>query len=291
MTAAVVDNPGASAAAIAHHYDVPGEFYALWLDESMTYSCARWHDDDTLESAQLRKIDYHADCARVRPGARVLDVGCGWGATMARLVDRYSAGEVVGLTLSRAQAAFAAARSIPRAEVRVESWSEHRPDRPYDAIISIGAFEHFARPGRPMAEKVSGYRAFFERCRDWLKPAGHLSLQTIAYGNMRPEQQSSFLMEVYPESELPTLSEILAASGGLFEPVLVRNDRQDYARTCREWLRRLRARRQEAIALVGDEVVARYERYLQYCIVGFHVGNTYLLRIDLARIDPGHRAA
>jgi cyclopropane-fatty-acyl-phospholipid synthase len=138
---------------------------------------------------------------------------------------------------------------------------------------------------------VSAYRAFFSRCHDWLNPAGCLSLQTIAYGNLDPEEALNsashrfLLHEIFPETELPTLAEIVRASDGLFEFVTLRNDRDDYRRTCRVWFDRLMARRAEAARMVGEEVVARYLRYLKLSATLFHYGQTALYRIGLRRLD------
>jgi cyclopropane-fatty-acyl-phospholipid synthase len=158
-------------------------------------------------------------------------------------------------------------------------------------VISIGAFEHFARPDWSEDDKVSAYRGFFARCHGWLRPGGWLSLQTIAYGNAdasraRQVPEHRFLLgEVFPEAELPTLANLVQATEGLFEVVLLRNDREDYERTCRVWARRLVARRAEAVALAGEEVVARYVRYLKMSAVLFHYGRIGLLRLSLRRLD------
>jgi cyclopropane-fatty-acyl-phospholipid synthase len=283
MTAALV-NPGASREAIQTHYDLEARFWRLWIGETMTYSCALWEAGDTLDDAQRRKLDWHANEARVGKGSRVLDVGCGWGALMRRLVERHGAKEVVGVTLSPAQVDYVRDLGVPGIRVRGESWSEHQPAAPYDAIISMGAFEHFAQPGRSRPDKIRGYRDFFASCHGWLKSGGRLSLQTIIYGNMLPEDQSEFLKrEIYPESELPYLDEILESCRGYFEVVGVRNDRHDYARTCRAWLEALRGAETAATELVGSVAVRRYQTYLRACIVGFELGNTGLARITLAR--------
>jgi cyclopropane-fatty-acyl-phospholipid synthase len=288
---------GASSAAIQHHYDVSDDFYRLWLDPTLCYSCALWADgepDEALEKAQIRKIDYHAGQARANGAASVLDVGCGWGALVRRLVENYGVGRAVGLTLSKRQAAHVAAMGQPKIDVHLQSWMDHAPEQPYDAVISVGAFEHFARADWDDAAKVQAYRAFFEHCQSWLKPDGRLSLQSIAYGNIDWDEAKDapgreFFSEVFPESELPTLENILAASRGLFEIVTLRNDGQDYHRTCRVWLKRLKARRTEAVALVGEPVVERYLRYLKLSAVLFEHRRCYLYRIAWRRIDPLRR--
>ena len=290
MSALKTQNPGASAEAIQHHYDRSNDFYKLWLDSTFTYSCGLWEENDTLDAAQLRKLDFHINQARARGTERVLDIGCGWGSLLRRLIEPFDVHHAIGLTLSQAQASWVNSLMLPKIEVRLESWSDHSPIQPYDAIISIGAFEHFAKPNFSKAQKIQGYRAFFQRCHEWLKPGAYLSLQTIAYGNTSRGNYTQFIgTEIFPESELPTLAEIAEASEGLFEVVSLRNDRQDYEFTCRAWLSRLKANYAAAVNLVGEEMVSSYKKYLNLSIIGFHTGKIVLLRLALQRIDKPHQ--
>src|SRR4030088_3614984 len=106
---------GPSPEAIQRHYDVGNDFYRLWLDDSMSYSCALWDgSDDSLQAAQMRKIDYHIAQAQAAGAGRVLDVGCGWGAVLKRLTTVYGVGQAVGLTLSREQEEWAVSTPDPR---------------------------------------------------------------------------------------------------------------------------------------------------------------------------------
>ena len=164
---------GARPAAIRHHYDVGNEFWRIWLDPTMSYSCAMWEDpDDDLERAQRRKLDFHVDQARAAGAARVLDVGCGWGAMLMHLVGSHGVKHAVGLTLSDAQAEYLRAIAPGNVEVLVRSWSDYEPTEPFDAIISVGAFEHFARQGLSPEEQIEAYRRFFRSCRSGSSPAG-----------------------------------------------------------------------------------------------------------------------
>ena len=276
---------GGAEAAIQRHYDVSDAFYALWLDPTMTYSCALWRPGDDpadLHAAQLRKLDFHLDAAGAPRARHLLDIGCGWGSLMRRASAVDTIETVTGLTLSDTQARHIAASGTPRAIVRKESWIDHRPDRTYGSIVSIGAFEHFASPGDSTGHKTALYREFLARCRSWLAPDGALSLQTICYGSLRPSQGNAFITEhIFPDSELPEPHEIVHAASGIFEVTALRNDRVQYARTCELWLANLRRRRAEAAAIVGEETVVRYEKYLRMSAFGFNTGRIGLLRLTL----------
>jgi cyclopropane-fatty-acyl-phospholipid synthase len=282
-------NPGASPEAIRYHYDIGNEFYRLFTEGTVSYSAALWEKDEPYENhekAQLRKLDYHIHEARAHGAKRVLDVGCGWGGMLKRLVETHGCEQVVGLTLSDAQSKYIASLKIPRSEVRVESWSDHNPKEPYDAIISMGAFEHFAKLEQSIEEKIAGYRAFFTRCHQWLRPGGWISLQTMAYGTMSREKPNYFIAkDIFPESDLPYLADIIKATDQIFEIGRLRNDRLHYGRTYRAWYKKLKANRDEAIKMVGEELVARYEEYFLTMVYGFELGQTDLLRISLHRID------
>ncbi len=279
--------PGASAGAIQRHYDIGNEFYALWLDPSQTYSCALWEGDEDLHTAQLNKIDWHLARSGAAGARRLLDIGCGWGGLLRRARESHGVARAVGLTLSAAQQRWIAALGLEEVEVRLESWAEHQPEAAYDAIVSIGAFEHFARLDQSPAEKLEGYRAFFAFCHRALAPGGRLSLQTITYENADRSDFSQFFAEkIFPESDLPHLAEIASAAQGRFEIEQLRQDRAHYARTARAWLSRLKARSAEAEALVGAETVDRYKKYLGLLVVGFHTGTMNLARIAMRRIEP-----
>jgi len=284
-----VESPGASAVAIRFHYDVGNDFYRLWLDPSMTYTCALFADgetEDDLLEAQIRKMDYHSALTAAAGCGRVLDIGCGWGGMLRRLVSEHRVAHTVGLTLSEAQAEWIRRQPDPHIELRIENWMDHQPQLPYDAIVSIESMEAFARPGLSAAEKIAVYSDFFDRCHAWLRPGGRMALQVIAYGNSSPEDLDSFIStEIFPESDLLRLAEIAGAVERRFEITSLVNHRRHYVRTLRAWLRRLRRRRAEAARLAGEETVRRYEEYLQISIVAFASGSCDLYRIALQRIN------
>jgi cyclopropane-fatty-acyl-phospholipid synthase len=282
-----VDPAGASAEAIQTHYDVSNEFYALWLDRSMTYSCALWDEADDLETAQVRKLDLHLEQAQARGAKRLLDVGCGWGALLDRAVRHFDVEHAVGLTLSRAQFDWVNASRNPRVDVRLDGWESHVAAEPYDAIVSVGAFEHFVRPGLPRCDKVQAYRRFFQWCHDNSADSSWLSVQSIVYENYDENAPNDFVKLVFPESDLPRLSEITEAMQGLYEIVKLRNDREHYARTLRVWLSNLRRSRGKLISRGDEALYRKYEKYLGVFVVGFHVGTVNLTRLAAKRISAG----
>src|SRR5262249_26437840 len=148
--------------------------------------------------------------------------------------------------------------------VRRESWVDHEPDEPYGAIVSVEAFEAFARLGLSPQDKAMAYRSFFERCWHWLRPGGYVGLQTIAYNNADAGQFDDFIAtEIFPQQDLPHLKELAGAFERLFEVVVLRNDPLHYVATLREWLSRLKRHRDEGENLVGLPEVVRFERYLR----------------------------
>ncbi len=280
---------GASAEAIEHHYDLSNEFYQMWLYPTMTYTCAMWDkakENETLEAAQLRKIDFHAQNIQAQGEKRVLDIGCGWGGALKRLVDFHQVEQGMGLTLSKKQLEWVKNSSDPKIQVILESWAEHNPPERYDAIISVEAFEAFAKPKLSPEDRIYVDRTFFEKCHQWLNSGCLISLQTIAYGNTKPQDLDEFIAnDIFPESDLPRLAEIAEAIECLFEIVTLQNDRYDYVLTLKEWRSRLRNNREKAIELVGEDEVIKFERYLRLSAYMFESGNCDLHRIAFRGID------
>jgi cyclopropane-fatty-acyl-phospholipid synthase len=276
---------GASVEAIRRHYDIGNDFYSLWLDPSLTYSAALWEGKEDLFTAQMNKIDWHLDALQLRADGSLLDIGCGWGAVLHRAMQRYKLKRAVGLTLSEAQVEWIQRKQWPGVEVCAESWADHVVDNPYDAIVSIGAFEHFARLDQQVEQKLASYRHFFEFCHGALQPGGMLSLQSIIYENAdRADFSPFFADKVFPESDLPHLFEIVRAADRLFEIEMIRNDRHHYAETVRRWLANLRRHRAEATALAGKGTVARYEKFLGMMVVAFSTGTMNLTRVRMRRL-------
>lgn len=276
---------GASAAAIRSHYDISNDFYRLWLDPTMTYSCALWEPSDDLEGAQRRKIAYFLDALGVGPGTRLLDIGCGWGAALSAASARGA--EAFGITLSGQQAAHCA--TIAGIDVEYRAWQDLHPARTFDAILSVGAFEHFARRSDTPRDRLRGYVSFFERCYELLQPGGRLCLQTIARDQASIDDEGPvaafFYDRVFPESALPSLREVIEALEPTFRVIALRVDGDHYARTCREWMLRLREHRADAVGVAGDDVYRHYERYLALSELMFRRSECTLYRFTLERRD------
>jgi cyclopropane-fatty-acyl-phospholipid synthase len=272
---------------------VSNSFYELWLGPSMMYSSAMWAGAETgadLERAQQRKIDFFAARALPGPGPRrVLDVGCGWGWNLRKLAGAYGVA-ATGLTLSRAQADYLTQHPVPGADIRLEDWNDHHPAEPYDAIFSFGAFEHFARDGTTGPQRIATYRRFFRSCMEWLAPGGRLALETIAHDGA-PDTDAprgrgplgDFVLSLYPESLCPHLGEIVLGFEPFFEVEVLRSDPGDFARTCRAWLTALREHEREATAVVGEQVVRQFRRYLASSEIQFRTRIVTNYRLVLHR--------
>lgn len=282
----LADTPsGASPDAIRRHYDAGNAFYAAWLDPSMTYSAARWGGAGralrSLEDAQAAKLDWHLDAASVRQGAQILDVGCGWGSLLARAVRKRNAARSVGLTPSVAQRDWIAGH---HADTRIETvcatWQKADISTGFDAVFSLGALEHFARPGLSSAERIASYRGFFDFCRRALSDNGHLSIQFIGWMDVPPGAQTASLpAELFPESDLPRFTEVIAAADPAFHPLCMENVPDDYTCTLREWLSRLNADREVLIRAHGRDLVKTYIRGFRRFILGFESGSLGLYRV------------
>lgn len=260
------------AAAISHHYDVGNDFYQLVLGQSMTYSCARYVEPTaTLEEAQTSK--YELICRKLglpeRPGARLLDVGCGWGG-MAMYAARVYGAKAVGITISRSQADLARQRVAEagldgQVEIRLQDYRELAGEK-FEAISSIGMFEHVG------GERLATYLRVL---RDLLSPLGRLLNHGISSVNSHgPVSPHSFIGRyIFPDGELIDVGRvILAMERAGFEVRDVESLREHYAKTLRTWVANLERNWDRAVALVGERRARIWRLYMAACAVNFEAG-------------------
>lgn len=287
-------------AAIAYHYDLPPEFFGLWLDREMTYSCAYFRTpDDSLDTAQLNKYDHIARKLALRAGERILDIGCGWGGFIRFCVREYGA-TAVGITLSEKQANYARERIereglAERCKVELRDYRDLAPLGTFDKAASIGMFEHVG---------ARGMNAYFRAAYRALRPGGLFLNHGISWQMRRRSGvreaaakvfafRSSFMHRyVFPDGELLHVDDALtAAEAADFEVRDVENLREHYARTLRFWVERLNANADEARRLAGEAVVRTWRLYMAASARGFAVGRMGLVQMLLAKRELDGRAA
>jgi cyclopropane-fatty-acyl-phospholipid synthase len=262
------------------HYEFSNDFYALWLDPSMTYSCAYFEPaDSTLKQAQMAKVDLALRKVDLRPGHRLLDIGCGWGATAARAVERYGA-SAVGLTLSQNQREYAMTR-VKRGmdlDYHLQGWETYEESA--DRIVSFGAFEHFTSPKYP---------AFFARCATLLPRDGRLLLQTITVG--KPSHSFELLRfayflhkELFQRAELPRIEQIVgpAREAGL-ELLHAESLRPHYVRTIEAWIDNLHRHQARAVELTSADLYEKFLVYLEGSAKYFRTGETNIYQFLFGR--------
>ncbi|WP_022960837.1 C17 cyclopropane fatty acid synthase CfaB [Halopseudomonas pelagia] len=260
------------AEAIAYHYDLSNDFYALWLDPEMLYSCAYFRDSehDSLAQAQINKLDHICRKLRLQPGERLLDVGCGWGGLARHAAQHYGV-SVYGITLSKEQLVLAreknAAAGLGEAiELQLQDYRDLPGRENFDKVVSVGMFEHVGQ---------ANLDTYFKVLHDQVKPGGLVMNHGITAKHVdgRPVSRGAgtFIGRyVFPHGELPHLSTAIASMSeqGL-EVVDVESLRLHYARTLEHWSDNLEARLEEARALVPDKTLRIWRVYLAGCAYGF----------------------
>jgi cyclopropane-fatty-acyl-phospholipid synthase len=278
---------------IGAHYDLSDEFFGLFQDPSRIYSCAYFEPDGlSLEEAQYAKVDLHLDRLALRPGMTVLDIGCGWGATLKRAVERYDV-NVVGLTLSQNQHA-ASTRLLDRVDtdrsrrILLQGWEDF--DEPVDRILSIEAFEHFG---------FERYDEFFAKAYQLLPGDGRMTIQSsVSY---HPEEFRArgiplsidvlkfikfTVTEIFPGARLPSTAMMRThAETAGFAVDEMTSLREHYVRTLTLWGDALEARRDDAVRIQSQAVYDNYMKYLRGCAQKF--ADEYIDVLLVTYLKPG----
>jgi cyclopropane-fatty-acyl-phospholipid synthase len=293
---------GSSKSDVEVSYDVSNEFFRLWLDERMNYTCAVYESpDQPLEAAQLNKLRILSDFAKVTPSSKVLDIGCGWGACLEYVVSARRVSRAVGVTLSSAQAEEVNARKIPGAQCVGADFMKWQTDERFDSLISICMIDHLCSPEEARKGKaVDIYRAYFKKAWELSNKGAWFGLQTILrnrtpktspWGALPPGTRKD-LEDVYfcthtifPGGLNPRLEDIIQAVNPYWEVMQVNTRREHYGRTTGEWLRRLRLSEKTIRGKWGDKVFEDYDRYLSTCVRAFEAHYSSLAQYELRRID------
>lgn len=224
----VVLNPGRSSKAFQigeRHYDIGNELYRLMLDKRMVYSCAYWKDADNLDDAQEAKLDLICRKLGLRPGERVLDIGCGWGSFAKYAAERYGV-RVVGITVSKEQAELGRhlCEGLP-VEIRLQDYRDVRER--FDHIVSVGMFEHVG---------YRNYRTYMETAGRCLNEGGLFLLHTIGSSTSSSTGDPWVNRYIFPNSMIPSIRQISGAAEGIFVIEDIHNFGAYYERTLAEWL-------------------------------------------------------
>jgi cyclopropane-fatty-acyl-phospholipid synthase len=262
------NTPRKSRSNVAHHYDIGNDLYRLFLDEDLQYSCAYFTDPkNSLEQAQADKKAHIAAKLYLKPGQRVLDIGCGWGG-LALYLNRVADVDVLGVTLSEEQLKVARQRAKQAGvsdRVKFELIDYRALEGSFDRIVSVGMFEHVGAPHYP---------EFYAKCRDLLADDGVMLLHTIGKLGKASRAHDPFVAKyIFPGGHLPSLSEMTAASQSARLIVSdIETLRLHYALTGREWLRRFKAARAKVVKLYDERFFRMWEFYLSGVVVFFEGG-------------------
>lgn len=271
--------------AVAFHYDVSNDFYRLWLDEQMIYSCAYFEDEnDGLDQAQRNKLDHICRKLRLKPGERLLDIGCGWGALIRWAAKHYGV-QAHGITLSRNQYQHCRGQIVAQGlqdqvGVELRDYRDLQGAGVYDKIVSVGMFEHVG---------LKNFPVYFGTIQRLLKPGGLFLNHGITHDSegWRKSISTEFINRyVFPDGELDTVSNVQRAmerSG--FEILDVEALRPHYAMTLRLWVQRLENRRDEALRHVPEPTYRTWRLYMAACALCFEEGDAGVYQILAA-----HRA-
>ncbi len=276
--------------AVGYHYNVSNEFYELWLDRNMLYSCAYFHTpDQDIDTAQRQKLDHICRKLRLRPGQHLLDIGCGWGGLAIHAARHYGV-EVTGITLSQPQADWATARILEakisgQVRVLVCDYREIKPEQSqlFDALVSVGMFEHVGQ---------ANHQLYFAHALELLKPGGIFLNHAIARrtNDLAVHGPSFTDTYVFPDGELTPIGAALnVAEESGFEVRDVESLREHYTLTLRHWVRRLELRHREALRIVDEPTYRVWRLYMAGAAHNFASWAVSVYQTLLAKPDSlGH---
>jgi cyclopropane-fatty-acyl-phospholipid synthase len=262
---------GTDRKAISSHYDVSNDFYALWLDQRRVYSCAYFKNpDDSLDTAQAQKLDHICRKLMLKPGERFLDIGCGWGGLILWAAEHYGVSSV-GITISQNQfdyvTEYVRAHGLSdKVEVRLMDYRDLPDTEPFDKIASVGMFEHVGVRNLPV---------YFRKINQLLKPGGLVmnhGITSVTFDDQTMDEENRKFIDkyVFPDGELTHISKVLEIMSreGL-ECCDVENLRVHYAKTLWQWVDRLEANQDTALAMVGEKKYRIWRVYMAGFAVAF----------------------
>ncbi|MEO6909114.1 MAG: cyclopropane-fatty-acyl-phospholipid synthase family protein [Abditibacteriaceae bacterium] len=276
-------------AAVAFHYNVSNDFFSLWLDKRMVYSCAYFKDDSTtLDDAQERKLEHICRKLNLQRGESLLDIGCGWGGMIMYAAKNYGV-HATGITLSEEQLNYARERICEaglenQCKVELRDYREIEGHEQYDKLVSIGMVEHVGKSMLP---------TYFSQAHSLLKPGGTFLSHGIGCIDDGTTSASSTFVDkhVFPDGELAAINEMLrAAEGARFEVRDVENLREHYARTLRMWVQRLEKNHEKALQMVDEKTFRVWRIYMSGSAYGFRSGSLDLYQSLLCKNLTGGKS-
>jgi cyclopropane-fatty-acyl-phospholipid synthase len=278
------NSPDRDKNAVRFHYDISNEFYGLWLDPRMVYSCAYFADEETsLEQAQLRKLDLICRKLDLQPGERLLEIGSGWGGLLIHAATHYGV-KADGITLSQKQLEWTERLIVQhelqdRVRVRLADYRELKEPETYDKAASVGMVEHVGGKNLPL---------YFRQVRSLLKPGGLFLNHGIGLGPLERMNHGETFIDhyVFPDTELISIGAMLqAAEPEHWEIRDVDSLREHYAMTLRHWVRRLEARREDALREIDETSYRIWRLYMAGSAHSFRLGYLSVYQTLLAKID------
>lgn len=280
-------------------YGIGNEFFSLWLDEKMNYTCALFHDEtdfsESLEEAQLNKLKKISEFAKIgRDTETVLDIGCGWGANLDYQATVNRVPQVHGFTLSAEQYKKCCERDLPNTTASCDDFWKYEAPHEFDAVTSICMAEHLVTPDDARAGKaVDIYRDYFKRVHGWTKPGTYFGFQAITRAGVPRKREDLADMRhatyvMFPNALTPRVEDLVTAAQPYYEVVQMHSRRYHYKMTCWHWRDRLRRNESRIRQKWGARLFDDYDRYLSTCINAFENNWQSLHQFSLRRLT-NHR--